>query len=703
MSFLAPLFLLGALAVGLPVVFHLIRRTTRERNVFSSLMFLLPSPPRLTRRSRLEHLLLLLLRCAALCLLTLGFARPFFRQAVPPPPGNRGQRVLFLVDTSASMRRANLWSDARAKVDALLRSASAQDQFALVTFDRQINPRFTFEQWNVAPAGERTGLLARKLAELSPGWSSTQLGSALVQAAELLSENNGKAAADPARIELITDLQEGSHLEQLQGYEWPKGVQVRAEVLAPRNQGNASLQLISDSEEAEPKGPLTVRVRVSNVAGDKHEQFKVGWSRSPGDGFAAPPVELYVPGGQSRISALPVLPGSASNRILLQGDNEDFDNLVYAIPPEALQLNILYLGADGETDPKGAFYFLSRAFQQTRREVVRVAAHRPGEALSPAEEQSAVMFVVTAPVPPELGSALRAQAMAGKTVLVALSGPEMEASLDGLLGVDGLRLEQGHPDNYAMLGEIDFRHPIFAAFADPRFSDFTKIHFWRYVRLKADSVPHARVVAKFDNGDPAVLEVPAAAGRIILLASGWQPQASQLALSSKFVPLMYSILDSSGIPSVQPAQYRVGDVVPLAALAPSLQPGMAITLPDDSQVTLSSDQTNFTRTDLPGIYSLATAQGPKRFVVNLDASESRTAPLAVDELERLGVPLLHGVDPTHGVEAERKARLQNSELENRQKLWWWFIVVTLIVLLGETLLGGRAMRRGLQVQQPTPG
>ena len=51
MSFLAPAFLLAGLAIGLPVVFHLIRRSTRERKVFSSLMFLLPSPPRLSRRT----------------------------------------------------------------------------------------------------------------------------------------------------------------------------------------------------------------------------------------------------------------------------------------------------------------------------------------------------------------------------------------------------------------------------------------------------------------------------------------------------------------------------------------------------------------------------------------------------------------------------------------------------------------------------
>ena len=58
MSFLAPLFALGIGAVTLPILLHLIRRTPRGRHEFSSLMFLSPSPPRLTRRSRLDNLLL---------------------------------------------------------------------------------------------------------------------------------------------------------------------------------------------------------------------------------------------------------------------------------------------------------------------------------------------------------------------------------------------------------------------------------------------------------------------------------------------------------------------------------------------------------------------------------------------------------------------------------------------------------------------
>ena len=63
MSFLAPWFLLGVLAIGGPILFHLIRRSTRKRFTFSSLMFLRPEPPRVTRKSRLEDILLLLARC----------------------------------------------------------------------------------------------------------------------------------------------------------------------------------------------------------------------------------------------------------------------------------------------------------------------------------------------------------------------------------------------------------------------------------------------------------------------------------------------------------------------------------------------------------------------------------------------------------------------------------------------------------------
>ena len=111
MSFLTPLYVLGVAAVVAPIIFHLIRRSPRGEVAFSSLMFLSPTPPRLTRRSRLDHLLLLLLRAAALCLLAFAFARPFMRQEARLDFADEGRRrIAVLIDTSASMRRGDLWA-----------------------------------------------------------------------------------------------------------------------------------------------------------------------------------------------------------------------------------------------------------------------------------------------------------------------------------------------------------------------------------------------------------------------------------------------------------------------------------------------------------------------------------------------------------------------------------------------------------------
>ena len=76
MTWLFPLYLFGAAAVVLPVLLHLRKRPPKERVVFSSLMFLEKSPQVLRRRSKLEQWLLLALRCLALMLLALMFARP---------------------------------------------------------------------------------------------------------------------------------------------------------------------------------------------------------------------------------------------------------------------------------------------------------------------------------------------------------------------------------------------------------------------------------------------------------------------------------------------------------------------------------------------------------------------------------------------------------------------------------------------------
>jgi hypothetical protein len=161
--------------------------------------------------------------------------------------------------------------------------------------------------------------------------------------------------------------------------------------------------------------------------------------------------------------------------------------------------------------------------------------------------------------------------------------------------------------------------------------------------------------------------------------------------------LLYSLLEFSGATTPAPQQYFVGDAIPLPPDATGRDSLTSMQLPNGSKITLHGGETNFTETLGPGIYSLASVP-LTRFAVNLDASESRTAPLAADELERLGVPVPRS-GPVATTEAVRQTRLQNAELEARQKLWRWFILATLAVLGLETWLAGRTARRAAVPQE----
>ena len=80
MGLLAPAFLAGLLAIGIPIAIHLINRERKVVVRFPSLMFLNKIPYRSVRRQKLRHLLLLAMRCLALVLLVAAFSRPFFQR-----------------------------------------------------------------------------------------------------------------------------------------------------------------------------------------------------------------------------------------------------------------------------------------------------------------------------------------------------------------------------------------------------------------------------------------------------------------------------------------------------------------------------------------------------------------------------------------------------------------------------------------------
>lgn len=82
MAFLNVSLLLGGAFFAIPVVLHLIMRQKPKHLVFPALRFVKERRDSNTRRLRLRHLLLLLLRCAAVILPALALARPSVASAL---------------------------------------------------------------------------------------------------------------------------------------------------------------------------------------------------------------------------------------------------------------------------------------------------------------------------------------------------------------------------------------------------------------------------------------------------------------------------------------------------------------------------------------------------------------------------------------------------------------------------------------------
>ena len=373
MTFLTPLFLLGGLAIAGPILFHLIRRNTRERFTFSSLMFLRPEPPRVTRKSRLEDMLLLLARCALLALLALAFARPFFKQVVTPDRNlEAGQRTTLLIDVSASMRRAGLWDQCLAKAKAVIDHTKPTGSLAIIAFGDETKALLRFDQWNQTPEANRISFAHQALDGLTPGWGGTHLGNALLTASELLDESD---SAQPMRIIAVTDQQEGSRLDGLQGHEWPAGIQVAIETVQPGSIGNAGLHLAPE-RETDHNASGILRVRVVNSEDATQEKFQLAWVK-PDDANATGITHLYLPAGQSRAMNAPARPLGENWRLALLGDGESFDNQLFVVPETPEPIRIHYVGNEKPDDVERMRFYLERAFSKTRLQHVDVYAHAP--------------------------------------------------------------------------------------------------------------------------------------------------------------------------------------------------------------------------------------------------------------------------------------------------------------------------------------
>ena len=693
MSFLAPLYLIAGLAIAGPILFHLIRRTPRGRQAFSSLMFLEPSPPRMTKRSRIEDWLVLLLRGLALILLALAFARPFWRvQAMTTAEQDAGREIVLLIDTSASMQRDDLWQQAIAQVNEKLANVDPRDTVSCLVFGNDVRELMSAESWQALPAAERVPFLVESLGKLSPTWEASHLAKALQQAAERL-DSSSASQRTLREVCLISDMQKGSDWDQLQGYRWPEGVTLN---LLPVGQGasmtNVGLQVV----ESELSNDDIVRIRVSNSARSAETLFLLSWASE--FGAEAPTnseqhsesLPVYVPAGQSRVVRAPARPETGHvHRLLLTGDDHAFDNTCYVARKAVWQASIVWLGESGTSDASPRF-FLEPLFPQLPRRHIDFVDWIDSEP-EQLPERAALIICGTQPTPRQTNW-MKSQLELGSTVLYVARSAEQAIGVFPVLNSSATAITEDPAADYYMLGDVDLSHPVMRVFDDPRFSDFTKLKFWKRRAIENLELKDGQIVWQFDDQLPALVHWKQKSGNLFLLASSWSREDSELALWTKFPPFMNSILELGRPPSLTQLQFVVGSELPLETILPPETADIFVQRGSEEPRQLS--RTDSIQFDRPGMTRLAStrdelATSTLELAVNLAAAESEITPLSVADFEAMGVQLDSNLQEAAPTDPSLQRQLMNTELESQQQWWRWLLVTVLILLLAETILSAR--------------
>src|SRR6185295_17882474 len=97
MGFLAPLMLIGVIALAVPIAIHLIGRRRAKVVKFAALDFLMATKRRTARRFRLRERLLLITRAIACAAIALALAKPYTSCARKGPQVTRGPQAAVLV------------------------------------------------------------------------------------------------------------------------------------------------------------------------------------------------------------------------------------------------------------------------------------------------------------------------------------------------------------------------------------------------------------------------------------------------------------------------------------------------------------------------------------------------------------------------------------------------------------------------------
>ena len=719
MSFLAPLFFAGLAALSIPVIIHLINRERREVVQFPSLMFLQRIPYRSVRRQKLRHVLLLMLRCLALAIVVMAFARPFVRRQGPVRGAGAGARELVvLVDRSYSMGASNHWSRAQSAARGAVASLRPTDRATILAFDDDAAA--------ITPPTHEVATLDAAINSLHPGSDATRYAPALKLASQILAGSN----LPRREVVLISDFQRLGWAAR-EEISFPAGTMITNVDVATGDTAlaNAAVADVSIQRNEGERDRAVIAARLTNTGAAVLDNVDATLELN---GRIAETKRVAIPAhgaSQVRFSSIAIPSGTSTGlvRFAVATANARADELAaddryyFTIAPEA---GISVLVVEPSAPRTNESLYLTRALGIGDRPSFRVDVRKTG-GLAPADldGRSLIIFDEVSPPVGEGAARLREFINNGGGVLIVAGDQlpsnawqgEWNAVLPGPIGT----LVDRAGDAGGTLAWIDYDSPVFDVFNAPRSGDFATARFLRYRRLtvKADSASAARrtggvadtasgshVLARFDDGAPALVEHRVGRGKVLVWASTVDSYWNDLALQPVFLPFVQQLAKYAGRYSGARPWFTAGEVLDLsrhaeltgvaAASQRSGQGPIVVEAPSGAKTRLPSSNEGLIPLHEQGFYEIrpeGAARGMgQRVAVNLDPAEANLARIDPEELK---AAVLSGGTAGGAAGAITADAPTREDTERRQTIWWYLLALAGVLLATETLMSNRLSRK----------
>jgi hypothetical protein len=661
LTFLTPLMLAGAVLIAAPIILHLVMKQQPKHFIFPALRFLQQRNDVNQRKLKLRHLLLLLLRCAAILFLALALARPSLKSAGFLGDQESPVAAALVFDTSPRMEYQHQ-NQTRLKVaqvaaDRVLAQLPPESEIAVLD-SRTVAAAFAID-WAVA---------RQRVERLRPTPTVQSLPELCEEALRLVKESE----KERKEIYLFTDLsrvawssEAGAKLhDKLEenkdialyiidvGVEDPRDfalgdLRLPAELLAK----NTPLRVETDLVRLGPEENRTVELSIIDAAGQPQVrgqypakatpdgpqlvEFSVaGFDKGTHQGLVKITSEDNLPADDARYFTVEVRPPWKVLVAATAGNRDKAANTAEAIAPDIFKRS-----------------------GQARFECEVVTIDELTD--KPLEEYAAVCIVDPPPLGDRVWQTLTEFVENGGGLEIFLgpsavppgmqpedfSTPAARHLLPGKLARRWNRQE-------AFLAPQDYQHPLLSKFRSVAggvpWDAFTVDTHWQFTELDQG----VNTILPYSNGQAAMLEKPVGKGRVLVFTTDVNDNARDneiwnlLVVGSESWPFMMLRAESmlylvgSGDERLN---YLTGDTVTLRIPEAERQSIFTLQTPDGENLPQSVDQKTglltITSSNTPGNYVLraGASEGGVRygFSINIPATSTELARITKEELTEL--------------------------------------------------------------------